>query len=55
MIDYLIVILIFGAAALIIVKKAKDLKKGKAACGGCTGCSGCSSAGVCHKKGKVDI
>ena len=44
MIDWILLIGITGAAAVIVGKKIKDWKAGKSGCGcncGCSGCCGC--------------
>ena len=38
MADLIIAVPIFGAAAMIIIKKMRDMKMGKAGCSCCSGC-----------------
>ncbi len=47
MADLIIAVPIFGAAAMIIIKKMRDMKMGKAGCSGCSGCGGSCGASGC--------
>lgn len=41
-------VIVAAAVVLIVLKMARDKKKGRTSCG--CGCSGCPSAGICHGK-----